>query len=71
MPSAAYTWMYQTVSRAGKKMSRFVNWSIAPLSSRFSRTIVFVPALDFNYFVAQDNACTRVYSENGCSEYRL
>src|SRR6266404_7240496 len=49
MPSEAYTWMCQTVSRAGKKMSRVVNWSIALLLSRSSPVIVFAPALDFNY----------------------
>ena len=52
-------------------MSRVVNWPITLLLSRFSRAIVFAPALDFNYFVAQDNACSRVYSDNGCSEYQL
>src|SRR2546423_14745019 len=33
-------------------MSRFVNWSIALLLSRFSPVIVFAPALDFNYLIA-------------------
>jgi len=30
-------------------MSRFVNWSITLLLSRFNPVIVFAPALDFNY----------------------
>src|SRR6266404_5462253 len=52
MPSEAYTWMCQTVSRARKKMSRVVNWSIALLLSRSSPVIVFAPASDFNYLTA-------------------
>src|SRR5216683_2333794 len=52
MPSEAYTWMCQTVSRARKKMSRIVNWSIALLLSRSSPVIVFAPASDFNYLTA-------------------
>src|SRR6266849_7295216 len=44
--------MCQTVSRARKKMSRIVNWSIALLLSRFSPVTVFAPALDFNYLTA-------------------